>query len=405
MDAAAIGMTFPAAYYALVTRGALREGETVLVQGASGGVGSASVQLARALGARVLATASGPGAADLVLGLGAEAVIDFRIKDVPARVHELTDGGGVDLIHELVLSVNLPADVRMVAKGGRIVGTGQGPEPDMATAPIGEALSKDVSVLFIPWGPLQAAILSRGVLARRYAVLWPASIPSREPPGKAGGDDGERAQSRKRLGAKAERHAEPCGPADGQRRWRVRRVATNGATLLGQVGAGQPCPREAGPVHTRHGACPRHQITAGASVCAQIVRFPILCLTPHDGGGTIATPPVARRRRNHDQAGALRTPRRHGVGRLRLRWRWGWDLQPAAERPGGHEPRPLAHGAAWDFQFFWGLSTDPEGFVPVQYYAELTPPTRSGSPPSPSTSRPRGRSTTPPAGSSCRAGA
>jgi len=147
-DAAAIGMAFPAAYYALVTRGALREGETVLVQGASGGVGSASVQLARALGARVLATASGPGAAELVLGLGAEAVIDFRAEDVPARVLELTDGKGVDLVHELVLSVNLPADVRLVAKGGRIVGTGQGPGLD-ATAPIGEALGKDVSVLFM----------------------------------------------------------------------------------------------------------------------------------------------------------------------------------------------------------------------------------------------------------------
>ena len=147
-DAAAIGMAFPAAYYALVTRGALREGETVLVQGAAGGVGSASVQLAKALGARVLATASGPDAADLVLSLGAEAVIDFRTEDVPERVLELTGGRGVDLIHELVLSANLPMDVEMVAKGGRIVGTGQGPGPD-ATVPIGAAIAKDVSVLFM----------------------------------------------------------------------------------------------------------------------------------------------------------------------------------------------------------------------------------------------------------------
>jgi NADPH2:quinone reductase len=147
-DAAAIGMTFPAAYYALVTRGALHEGETVLVQGAAGGVGSASVQLAKALGASVYGTASGPGAADLVLGLGAEAVIDFRTEDVAARVLELTDGKGVDLVHELVLSVNLPTDVQLVARGGRIVGTGQGPGPD-AVAPIGVALDKDVSVLFM----------------------------------------------------------------------------------------------------------------------------------------------------------------------------------------------------------------------------------------------------------------
>ncbi len=148
VDAAAIGMTFPAAYYALVTRGALSEGETVLVQGASGGVGSASVQLAKALGARVLATASGSGAAELVLGLGAEAVIDYRTEDVAARALELTGGKGVDLVHELVLSENLPTDVKLVAKRGRIVGTGQGPGPD-ATAPIGEAIGKDVSVLFM----------------------------------------------------------------------------------------------------------------------------------------------------------------------------------------------------------------------------------------------------------------
>lgn len=148
IDAAAIGMSFPAAYYALVTRGEIRKGETVLVQGAAGGVGSAAVQLARSFGARVLATAGGPGAADMVLGLGAEAVIDYRDEDVAERVLELTDGKGVDLVHELVLSANLPTDVKLVAKGGRIVGTGQGPGPD-ASVPIGEALSKDVSVLFM----------------------------------------------------------------------------------------------------------------------------------------------------------------------------------------------------------------------------------------------------------------
>lgn len=147
-DAAAIGMAYPAAYYGLVTRGALHEGETVLVQGAAGGVGSASVQLARALGARVLATASGSGASDLVLALGAEAVIDFRTEDVAARVLELTNGNGVDLVHELALSDNLPTDIGLVAKGGRIVGTGQGSGAD-AVAPIGPALSKDVSVRFM----------------------------------------------------------------------------------------------------------------------------------------------------------------------------------------------------------------------------------------------------------------
>ena len=147
-EAAALGMVFPAAYYGLVTRGAVKEGETVLVQGASGGVGSASVQLAKALGARVLATASGADAVELVASLGAEAVIDYRAEDVAARVKELTEGRGVDLVHEMVISVNLPLDVELVAKGGRIVCTGQGPSPE-ATVPIGAALGKDVSLLFM----------------------------------------------------------------------------------------------------------------------------------------------------------------------------------------------------------------------------------------------------------------
>ncbi len=147
-DAAALGMVFPAAYYGLVTRGAVRPGETVLVQGAAGGVGSASVQLAKAFGARVLATVKGDDEAKLVRELGADETIDYRAEDVVARTLELTDGRGADLVHELVISVNLPADVKLVAKGGRIVCTGQGPSPEVAL-PIGAAIGKDVTLLFM----------------------------------------------------------------------------------------------------------------------------------------------------------------------------------------------------------------------------------------------------------------
>ncbi len=147
-DAAALGMVFPTAYYALVRRGALQPGETVLVQGAAGGVGSASVQIAAALGARVVGTVSGEEEAALVRSLGAEDVIDYKAEDVVARGLALTDGKGFDLVHELVISVNLPVDVKLVAKGGRIVCTGQGPAPE-ASVPIGEALAKDASLLFM----------------------------------------------------------------------------------------------------------------------------------------------------------------------------------------------------------------------------------------------------------------
>ena len=148
VEAAALGMVFPTAYYALVRRGALQAGEAVLVQGAAGGVGSASVQIATALGARVVGTVSGEAEADLVRSLGATDVIDYKTEDVVERGLELTDGKGFDLIHELVISANLPADVRLVAKSGRIVCTGQGPSQE-ASVPIGEALAKDASLLFM----------------------------------------------------------------------------------------------------------------------------------------------------------------------------------------------------------------------------------------------------------------
>jgi NADPH2:quinone reductase len=147
-DAAALGMVFPTAYYALVTRGAVQPGETVLVQGAAGGVGSASVQLAKAFGARVIGTVGSDAEAELVRGLGAEETIDYKREDVVARALELTDDKGVDLVHELVISANLAADVRLLARGGRVVCTGQGPSPE-AAVPIGEALAKDASLLFM----------------------------------------------------------------------------------------------------------------------------------------------------------------------------------------------------------------------------------------------------------------
>jgi NADPH:quinone reductase len=167
-DAAALGMAFPAAYYGLVTRGTVQAGETVLVQGAAGGVGSASVQLAVAFGARVIATVNGAAEADLVRGLGAEATIDHRTEDVVARALELTGGKGPDLVHELVVSVNLPADVRLVATGGRIVCTGQGPSPE-GTVPIGDALAKDVTLLFMNLNNAKRAGIA--VIAREVAQM------------------------------------------------------------------------------------------------------------------------------------------------------------------------------------------------------------------------------------------
>ena len=146
-QAAALGLAFSTAWYGLVRRAALAAGETVLVQGAAGGVGSAAVQLAHVRGARVLATVGGPTDAERVRELGADATIDRKAVDVTAEVKRLTDGKGVDVIVELVLSANLAADFGMIAKGGRIVGIGGGPQPTV-TIPTGPAIAVDAAVLF-----------------------------------------------------------------------------------------------------------------------------------------------------------------------------------------------------------------------------------------------------------------
>jgi NADPH2:quinone reductase len=148
VEAAAMGLVFPTAHYALVSRGQLGAGETVLVQGAGGGVGSAAVQIAKALGARVIATVGNQSAATAVHDLGADEVIDRKTQDVAAEVKQLTDGKGVDLVLELVVSENLATDIALVRKGGRIVCTGQGPRPDVGL-PIGAALAVDATLLFM----------------------------------------------------------------------------------------------------------------------------------------------------------------------------------------------------------------------------------------------------------------
>ncbi len=148
VEAAAMGLVFPTAYYGLVGRGRLQEGETVLVQGAGGGVGSAAVQIAKALGARVIATVGSQSVAAAVRELGADEVIDRKTQDVAVETKRLTDGHGVDLVLELVVSENLATDIAIIRKGGRIVCVGAGPRPNVAL-PIGAALAVDATLLFM----------------------------------------------------------------------------------------------------------------------------------------------------------------------------------------------------------------------------------------------------------------
>jgi NADPH2:quinone reductase len=126
-EGAAIGVPGATAYRALFQRGRLRPGETVLVHGASGGVGLLTVQWARSHGATVIGTAGTTEGRELVAGAGAHAVLDHS---APGHLDALTElvpelgGRGVDLVVEMLADVNLAADLEHLARYGRVVVVG-----------------------------------------------------------------------------------------------------------------------------------------------------------------------------------------------------------------------------------------------------------------------------------------
>jgi NADPH2:quinone reductase len=118
---AGVWVPYGTAYHALHHSAEARAGETVLVHGASGGVGIASVQMARALGLTVLGTASTPKGLDLVKREGAHHVFDHRAAGHTDAILKATDGRGVDIILEMLANVNLAADLKLLATKGRVI--------------------------------------------------------------------------------------------------------------------------------------------------------------------------------------------------------------------------------------------------------------------------------------------
>ena len=118
---AAMGTPYATAYRGLLQRAVAKPGETVLVHGASGGVGTAAVQLARAHGLRVFGTAGSDEGLRLVREQGAHAVFDHRTPDHFDQIMKATGGHGVDVIVEMLADVNLGKDLTILAKGGRVV--------------------------------------------------------------------------------------------------------------------------------------------------------------------------------------------------------------------------------------------------------------------------------------------
>ncbi|KAJ3595729.1 hypothetical protein NHX12_005032 [Muraenolepis orangiensis] len=121
-EGASLGVPYCTAYRALVTKAQAKAGETVLIHGASGGVGIAACQLGRSLGLRVLGTAGTTEGLDLVLQQGAHLVFNHREDDYTHKILEAT--GGVDIIVEMLANVNLGRDLQVLTRGGRVAVVG-----------------------------------------------------------------------------------------------------------------------------------------------------------------------------------------------------------------------------------------------------------------------------------------
>ena len=118
---AAVGVPYGTAHRAMFHRGQIKPGESVLVHGATGGVGIAAVQLAAALGCVVIGTGGSNAGRVLVLEQGANHVLDHNDASYADKLMDLTAGRGVDLILEMLANVNLAKDLTLLAKKGRVV--------------------------------------------------------------------------------------------------------------------------------------------------------------------------------------------------------------------------------------------------------------------------------------------
>jgi NADPH2:quinone reductase len=150
-DAAAFILTYGTTHHALVDRGQLRSGETLLVLGAAGGVGTAAIQIGKVLGARVIAAASSDAKCELCRSIGADATINYASANVRDELKQLTGGKGPDVVYDPVGGDLAEPVFRSIAWRGRylVVGFAQGAIPAL---PLNLALLKGASIVGVFWG-------------------------------------------------------------------------------------------------------------------------------------------------------------------------------------------------------------------------------------------------------------
>ena len=173
VDAAAFIMIYATSHHALIDRAALKAGETVLVLGAAGGVGTAAIQIAKAAGARVIAAASTDEKCALCTSVGADETINYTTQNMREVLKALTEGKGPDVIYDPVGGDFAEPAFRSIAWRGRylVVGFAAGPIPAL---PFNLALLKGASIVGVFWGDFsrrepQANAAMMAELAQWYA--------------------------------------------------------------------------------------------------------------------------------------------------------------------------------------------------------------------------------------------
>lgn len=151
VTASAFGMTYGTSMHALTQRGQLKPGETLLVLGASGGVGLAAVEIGKAMGAKVIAAASSAEKLETARAAGADELIDYSQASLKDEIKRLTGGKGVDVIYDPVGGDLFDQAVRGLAWNGRllVVGFASGRIPEL---PANLVLLKGAAVLGVFWG-------------------------------------------------------------------------------------------------------------------------------------------------------------------------------------------------------------------------------------------------------------
>jgi len=171
--AASFLLTYGTSYHALKDRAKIKEGETMLVLGAAGGVGLSAVELGNLMGAKVIAAASTDEKLELCKAYGASETINYKTEDLRARLKEITEGKGVDVVYDPVGGKFSELAFRSTAWNGRhlVVGFAAGEIPKI---PLNLALLKSSQIVGVFWGRFAMEFPNENMANTFQIVQWMA---------------------------------------------------------------------------------------------------------------------------------------------------------------------------------------------------------------------------------------